>query len=126
MEQLLFQSIIGDLDVGNSVAENDNLLENARVNTEVFWDVYERGKYDIIPSTKGSGKTAIFKLISKFKAILLKERNLIILTGVNISGEPIFNKYRDKLKKFTEAEFENEYKGNLFTQIDLNTTKEQD
>lgn len=102
-------NIINDLHVGNSVAENDSLLEDARVETPVFNDVMN-DKFDIVPGRKGAGKTAIFKIISILSDWLLRHRQIVILTGVDSAGEPIFNRFKDEFSKFTEDDFENFWK----------------
>jgi len=104
-----YEKIINSINVGNSIAESDYLLESARVETPVFFGVLE-DKYDIVLGRKGAGKTAIFKLIDFMKKFLLGRRNLVILSGVNASGESIFNKFKNSFKKFSENDFENFWK----------------
>lgn len=53
-------NLLADLDLGSAVAESDNLLETARVQTSVFDDLLA-DRIDLIPGTKGSGKTALYK-----------------------------------------------------------------
>ena len=49
-------NLLAGLDLGSAVAESDNLLETARVETSVFDDLLA-DRVDLIPGTKGSGKT---------------------------------------------------------------------
>ncbi|GAI97492.1 unnamed protein product, partial [marine sediment metagenome] len=49
-------NILESIDFGSSVAETDELLESARVETSVFTDLLN-DKVDLIPGTKGSGKS---------------------------------------------------------------------
>jgi len=53
--------ILEQLDLGSSIAELDKLLETARVETSAFSDLLN-DKVDLIPGTKGSGKSALFRI----------------------------------------------------------------
>jgi hypothetical protein len=48
-------NLLAGLDLGSAVAESDNLLETARVETSVFDDLLA-DRIDLIPGTKGSEK----------------------------------------------------------------------
>ena len=56
-KDILFE-ILRTVDLGNSVAENDDILEAARVETSVFSDLLE-DRVDLIPGTKGSGEQSL-------------------------------------------------------------------
>ena len=116
IEKNKYQEILEDLDVGNSVAEFDSVLEFARIETPVF-DGVLNNRYDIILGKKGAGKTAMFKIINLLNNLLLKERKLIILTGVNSKGESIFNEFKKDLAKFDEKNFETFWKFYFITLI---------
>gem|GEM_PF-2605096 len=111
-----YKILIEGINLGNSVAENDDLLELARVETTMFDDVLN-GKYDLISGGKGAGKTAIFKLIKILAKFLYTQKNTIVISGVNVSGESLFVEYSDKLKTFSEDEFENFWKIYFITLI---------
>lgn len=104
-----YEKIIEHLKVGNSVAEIDSLLDAARVETPVF-DGVLNDKYDIILGRKGAGKTAIFRIVNMLDVYLLKEKNIVILSGVNSSGESLFNEYKENFATFSEQDFENFWK----------------
>src|SRR3989344_2053748 len=104
-----YESIIDSIKIGNSIAEQDSVLDSARVETPIFNGVLI-DKYDIVLGRKGAGKTAIFILINLLSNVLLRDNNLIILSGVNSSGEPVFNLFRKEFEKFTEVDFENFWK----------------
>ena len=53
------------LDLGASVAEADTLLETARVETSAFSDLLN-DRVDLVPGTKGSGKSALFRIFVDF------------------------------------------------------------
>lgn len=104
-----YLDIVRDLNIGNSVAENDQLLEHVKVETPIFKEILNN-KYDIIPGRKGAGKTAIFKMLEMRKDDLLQEKNIVILTGVNSNGEPIFKHFKNEFSNFNEDDFENFWK----------------
>lgn len=105
-----YQEIIKSLKLGNPVAENDNILQEARVSTPAFEGVVN-DKYDIVTGRKGAGKTAIFRIIGdQLKPFYLVKKNTIILSGVNSSGESIFDQFRDEFSSFDENKFENFWK----------------
>ncbi|MGI9069317.1 MAG: hypothetical protein ACR2HX_23315 [Pyrinomonadaceae bacterium] len=54
-------ALLKQLDLGSSVAETDNLLEVARVETSAFADLLN-DRVDLVPGTKGSGKSALFRI----------------------------------------------------------------
>lgn len=104
-----YLDIVKDLNAGNSVAENDRLLECVKVETPIFHDIM-KNKYDIVSGRKGAGKTAIFKMIEMRKDDLLQEKNIVVLTGVNSNGEPIFKYFKNEFLDFDEDDFENFWK----------------
>ncbi len=53
--------LLGQLDLGKSIAEQDNLLNAARVETSVFTALLH-DHVDLIPGTKGSGKSALYRI----------------------------------------------------------------
>ena len=98
--------LITSIDLGAPVAEQDTLLYEARIETTAFQDIF-KDRVDLIPGTKGSGKTALFRLISEFlRPILLKSRT-VILTGVEATGDPVFHAFKKRFEELSEAEFEN-------------------
>ncbi len=54
--------IVRQLELGNSVAEFDEALENYFVETEPFRALVSN-RVDIVAGDKGTGKTAIFKIL---------------------------------------------------------------
>lgn len=109
IEKNQYKEILEELDVGNSVAEQDSILEVARVETPIF-DSVLNDRYDIILGRKGAGKTAMFKILNIFGEGMLTRNKTVILSGVNSSGEAIFSQYKEQLSKFSEKEFETFWK----------------
>jgi hypothetical protein len=98
-------NILQTLDLGSSIAEQDTLLEKARVETSAFTDLLQ-DKVDLIPGTKGSGKSALFKIFADFlPKFLLKDRKVVIAHGVQKHGDVIFHAFKDQFEKLSEDDF---------------------
>lgn len=89
-------NLLQKLDLGSSIAEQDTLLEKVRVETSAFTDLLQ-DKVDLIPGTKGSGKSALFKIFADFlPRYLLKERKVVIAHGVQKHGDIVFHAFKDQ------------------------------
>jgi hypothetical protein len=94
-----------ELNLGESVAEADNLLETARVETSAFTDLLF-DKVDLIPGTKGSGKSALFRIFVNFLPdMLLSERKVVVAHGVESPGDPVFQAFKERFEKLDEQDF---------------------
>ena len=97
--------LLNMVDIGSSVAESDTLLESARVETSVFDDLLG-DRVDLIPGTKGSGKTALYRIFVDFLSDhLLKHRKVVIAHGVSGHTDPIFLAYEKEFGKLSEDDF---------------------
>src|ERR1039458_4953632 len=95
------------LDLGYSIAEEDTLLEAARIETSAFTDLLN-DKVDLIPGTKGSGKTALFRIFVDFLPRHLLDNNKVVVAhGVQKQGDQVFLAYKDEFEKLTEDQFVN-------------------
>ena len=84
-------NLLAGLDLGSAVAELDNLLEAARVETSVFDDLLA-DRIDLIPGTKGSGKTALYRIFVDFlPALMLKDKKVVIAHGVQQRQDTVCN-----------------------------------
>lgn len=93
------------LDLGSSVAESDNLLEVARVETSAFADLLG-DRVDLIPGTKGSGKSALFRIFVNFLPdFLLRQRKVVVAHGIESPGDPVFHAFKEQFEKLDEQEF---------------------
>ncbi len=102
--QILY-SLLSSLDLGSSVAESDTVLEAARVETSAFTD-FLADRVDLIPGTKGSGKSALFRMFVDFlPELLLKQKKVVVAHGVQTPGDPVFHAFADRFSKLTEEEF---------------------
>jgi hypothetical protein len=97
--------LLQDLDLGSSVAESDTLLEAARIETSAFADLLS-DRVDLVPGTKGSGKSALFRIFVDFlPGILLRQRKVVIAHGIQAPGDPVFHAFTDRFSDLSEDEF---------------------
>lgn len=96
---------LGSLDLGSSVAESDTILEAARIETSAFSDLLA-DRVDLIPGTKGSGKSALFRIFVDFLPdSLLTQKRVVVAHGVQAPGDPVFHAFSDQFSKLSEEEF---------------------
>lgn len=97
--------ILRGLDLGSSVAEQDDLLEAARVETSVFTDLL-LDRVDLVPGTKGSGKSALYRIFVDFLApALLSSRKVVVAHGVQSHGDSVFMAFHEQFDALSEDEF---------------------
>lgn len=108
-----FYANLQDIDLGNGVAEHDHLLLRCLVETQHFSDLlFDR--IDLVLGSKGAGKSSLFRFFGeKLQDKLLKDWQIVVVTGVETSGEPIFKIYAEEFQKFSEAQFETFWKAYL-------------
>jgi hypothetical protein len=99
--------LLSEFDLGTSTAENDPLLEAAKIETQEFHDLYWHDRIDIIKGIKGSGKTAIYRLFSLLQELLIRKNSLFCVFGVEPTGDPVFRIYQKEFEQFNEIEFQN-------------------
>jgi hypothetical protein len=87
------KSLIGQLEIGSSVAEFDQDLEKYFVETPTFRALI-RNEADIIAGDKGTGKTALFRILQKRYAQVPELAKVEILAGFNPTGSPVFQGLR--------------------------------
>jgi len=93
------------LELGSSVAESDTLLKVARIDTSAFADLWN-DRVDLIPGTKGSGKSALFRIFVDFMPdYLLRQRKVVVAHGIEAPGDPVFHAFTEHFSKLSEAEF---------------------
>lgn len=85
------RDVLSLLDVGNSVAEFDQSLEKYFVENEAFNSLIS-DRADIIAGDKGTGKTAVYRILQKRYASLPELKGVEVLAGFNASGNPVFQK----------------------------------
>jgi hypothetical protein len=98
-------NLLAGLDLGSAVAESDNLLQAARVETSVFDDLLA-DRIDLIPGTKGSGKTALYRIFVDFLPdLMLKNKKVVIAHGVQQRQDTVFLAFKKQFDQLSEADF---------------------
>jgi hypothetical protein len=101
----VLSSLLQRLDLGSSVAESDTLLETARIETSAFSDILN-DRVDLVPGTKGSGKSALFRIFVDFlPETLLRQQKVVVAHGIQAPGDPVFHAFTDRFSKLSEEEF---------------------
>jgi len=100
-------TLLQSIDLGSSVAESDTLLEASRIETSAFADLLN-DRVDLVPGTKGSGKSALFRIFVDFLPdILLQQKKVVVAHGIQAPGDPVFHAYLDRFSELSENEFIN-------------------
>lgn len=85
------KDVLRGLDLGNSVAEFDESLEKYFVENEAFHALVS-GKIDVVAGDKGTGKTALYRIMQKRHRAIEAIEKVEILPGFNPAGSPVFQK----------------------------------
>jgi hypothetical protein len=85
------RDLLQSLDPGKSVAEFDDALEKYFVETEPFRALIQ-GRADVIAGDKGTGKTAMFRILRRRYAQMPELSKVEVITGFNPSGNPVFQR----------------------------------
>lgn len=105
------------IDLGNGVAEHDNLLWNCMVETQHFTDLLW-DRIDLVLGSKGAGKSSLFRMFGEIlEQRLLEKWKTLVVTGVETQGEPIFRVYAEHFHAFSEQQFEAFWKGYLLSLV---------
>jgi len=89
LRAVLIKDILRELHLGASVAEHDEALEDYFIETETFRALVA-DRRDTIAGDKGTGKTALYRILQKRYPILLKD--VEVLAGFNPAGAPVFQR----------------------------------
>lgn len=88
---MIVKDILQTLDLGNSVAEYDAALERYFVETSTFHAlVNDEG--DFIAGDKGTGKTALFRILKNRYASIEELKAVELVEAFNPSGNPVFQR----------------------------------
>jgi hypothetical protein len=88
---LLLLDVLKMMDLGNSVAEFDDSLEAYFVETDSFRQLVE-DRVDIVAGDKGTGKTALFRILEKRYTEIGPLGEVEIVPAFNPTGSPIFQR----------------------------------
>lgn len=88
---MLVKDILRELDLGNSVAEHDRALERYFVETSTFRSLI-RDEADVIAGDKGTGKTALFRILKARYPAIPEMETVEVVAGFNPTGNPVFQR----------------------------------
>jgi len=96
-------------------AEFDDALERYFVETEAFSALIE-DRVDVVAGDKGTGKTAIYKVIEKRYRQLDQLADVEIVRAFNPSGNPVFQRLVQQ-EALTEGQYRSVWKAYFFALI---------
>lgn len=99
--------LLRHLNIGDPAGETDSLLEDCRIETTAFSDLFHDRK-DLFLGPKGTGKSSIYTFFSKYLyGILRKSKKVFIVKGVAKVGAPIYTDYWQEFATFSDEDFQN-------------------
>lgn len=103
--------ILESLNLGSSVAENDQHLSDYFVATGAVKD-FVADRYDIIRGVKGSGKSAILRMVVERQNSYSQLADAVLVVATEHAGEPAFKRAFDSLRagEYTEIALVNAWK----------------
>jgi hypothetical protein len=100
---MYLKDVLRQLDLGSSVAEFDEALERYFVETATFRALVEdRG--DIIAGDKGTGKTALYRILQRRYRGIPALTDVEVLSGFNATGNPVFQRL-SQTEALNEAQY---------------------
>jgi hypothetical protein len=112
---MLIKDLLRSLDLGSSVAEFDADLKTYFVETETFRAVIT-GNVDIIAGDKGTGKTALYKVLRDRYREFQELENVEILPAFNPAGNPVFQRL-GQLPPLNEGQYTTIWKSYLLSLV---------
>ena len=94
--------------VGRSVAEQDDDLDRYFIETETFRALIS-GEKDIIAGDKGTGKSAIYRMIQQNYRTYPELQDVEVISAFNPSGNPIFQRLARETE-YSEASYQTLWK----------------
>jgi hypothetical protein len=88
---MLVRDLLRNLNLGSSVAEHDELLERHFVETETF-RALAQGRVDVVAGDKGTGKSALYRILTKRYTTTPELRDVEIVSAFNPVGAPMFQR----------------------------------
>lgn len=109
------KSLLEKLDLGNSVAESDAALDRYFVETQAFKDLVG-DKGDVIAGDKGTGKTAMFRILLSRFATLEALKKVEVVAAFNPVGSPVFQRLA-QVEVMEEGEYVGLWKTYIFSLV---------
>ena len=115
-------ALVESLDFGISAAEHEKDLANYFLETPVFLQVIKQSA-DIIVGDKGTGKSAIYRMLKDKSRNYPRLGNVRIVDGFNPSGESVFRRFSSR-DIFEEEDYRNLWKYYIFVLAGLRVIKD--
>ena len=112
---LKVSELLKEINLGSSVAEYDEALSTYFLRTGPFNDLVT-DRADILAGDKGTGKSAIFKILADSKQSVAELNQIDVLPAFNPAGEPIFQRLTAEAP-LSEAEYTALWKTYIFSFI---------
>ena len=97
--------ILRQVQLGVSIAEDDTRLQGTRIETSAYTDLLA-DRVDLIPGTKGSGKSALFRIFVDFlPSELLARHKVVVAHGIEAPGDPVFQAFSEQFATLSEEDF---------------------
>ena len=107
--------LVRQLSLGNSVAEFDESLEKYFVETEPFRALVTN-KADIVAGDKGTGKTALFRILRQRHNLIPEMKGIEVVAGFNPTGNPVFQRLAQE-QLLTEGQYVSLWKAYLLSLV---------
>lgn len=88
---MLVKELLPKLKLGSSVAEHDQALARYFIETDTFRALVQ-GERDIIAGDKGTGKTALYRILQERFGSLQEMRDIEVIAAFNPTGNPVFQR----------------------------------
>lgn len=100
---MLIKELLAKLELGNSVAEFDSDLQSYFVETQTFRALV-KGDVDIIAGDKGTGKTALYRVLRERYREFPDLAQIEIIPAFNPAGNPVFQRL-GQMPTLTEGQY---------------------
>ncbi len=114
-EAPLVKDVLRSLELGSSVAEFDKSLEKYFVENEAFHALIA-AEADIIAGDKGTGKTAVYRILQKRFGSIPQLQGIEVLAGFNPAGNPIFQRLVQQ-QALTEGQYVSVWKAYVLSLV---------
>ncbi len=88
---MLVRELLPKLKLGSSVAEHDQALAQYFIETETFRALVQ-GECDIVAGDKGTGKTALYRILEQRYGSMAEMRDIEVIAAFNPVGNPVFQR----------------------------------
>jgi len=113
---LTTSELLRSLQLGSEVAESDDELQEHFVTTAAFHEIVN-DETDLILGPKGSGKTAIFRIIADGDFDIPTLQDVDVVPAFNTSGDVLFQQFRDDIGTVSEPQLRDVWTAYILTLV---------